>query len=78
MGYLDYRCHVNEDKDVFLPPKTRQCLEMFANMTPGQIQRKYDILFLQWAEDLHTRAKASPGRASPCLRPALAPNFRQD
>jgi len=57
LGYLDYRCHAGEDKDIWLPPKTRQCLEMLAGMTPQQIKHKYGILFPEWAEDLRTRAK---------------------
>jgi hypothetical protein len=48
---------VGEDKNLWLPPKTRQCLQMFSGMTAEQIQKKYDILYPQWAEELRTRAK---------------------
>eukprot|EP00873_Tetraselmis_striata_P009796 jgi/Tetstr1/430060/TSEL_019919.t1 len=57
LGYLDYRCHVGEDKGLWVPPKTRECLEMMAGMTAQQVKEKYGILYLEWAEDLRTRAK---------------------
>jgi len=57
LAYLDYRCHVGEDRDLYIPPTARKCLQLFASMHPEDIQEKYDILYLQWAEDLHSRAK---------------------
>ena len=44
-----------------LPLPKHQGTESFASLTPEQLEEKYDILFLQWAQDLHDQAKVQPG-----------------
>ena len=45
----------------------------FAHMTAEQLKQKYDILFLEWAQDLHDRAKVRAGNHHYEYLPLLMP-----
>lgn len=45
MAYsMDYRCHVNDTRDIPLPKPVRQCLEYFASKNPNDLNSEYGFM----------------------------------
>jgi hypothetical protein len=55
---LDYRCHLNDTRDVPLPPAVRECLEHFSQTQPEELQREFGITHAgEDGEELRTQGE---------------------